>query len=101
MFQALYYIMYSESFKKLKEIEKEQETARADEIKKQIGSSDGGSTNVFTQEEMDRLGIPKTSRPVLDEDDPQNKPPIPKPPSPLNNINTSDLEELLEEEGLI
>lgn len=100
-FQTFYYIMFTDATLKAKEQEEEekrQKAARADaEIKKQLGSADRDRINVMDDKEMERLGIPKTSTPVLDPDDPQNKAPTP-PPRP--SITTSDLEEFLEEEGL-
>lgn len=97
-YQTLYYIMYNEAVEKLKEQEAEEKAARDDEIKRQTASS-SGSLNVMDDKTFEELGIdiPSSSTPVLDRDDPQNKPPIPRGPS----ISQSDLEEFLEQEGLI
>lgn len=83
-YNTLNYIMYKEAMAKLEAQENEAKAARDDEVKKQLKYGSGSE---------------KLS--VLDENG--NVPPI-KQPNPLpaiTGVSEADLEQMLEEEGLI
>lgn len=113
-FQTLYYIMYKECLERQKKEEQEAKAARDDEIKRQRDSGvKSKNKQVFTEEELAEMGIevPKTSSPVLDPNDPQNgnindPVKVKRKIKPENAdvglaFTDADLEQLLEEEGLI
>ena len=100
-YQTLYYIMYREALEKIKEQEREKAAARDDEIKRQINRGSDGRTAAYTDEELRQMGmLPNTS--VLDDDDVVNGT---RPPQAFHakapGYSESDLEELMEEEGLL
>jgi hypothetical protein len=105
-YQTLYYIMYREALEKLKEQEREKQAARDDEIKRQMaygGSTPAKDRAIFTDEELKKMGVPSTSQPVLEpEDDVVNGT---RPPEAYHakapSFSESDLEEMMEEEGLL
>ena len=85
-YNTLNYIMYKEAMAKLEAQEKEEKAARDDEIKKQLNYGSGAERLSVIENNESNPPQQKSNQNTL---------------SAISGMSESDLEEMLEEEGLI